>query len=80
MPMDFDLGRGAVSGLKRGIGKGKIAGSPEGSLDQIPPKYPWKEVPFPGTGQIRGTPVGIKGEVRRMTSPGRMAAIKRAIG
>jgi hypothetical protein len=79
MPRDYDLDTKAVSGLKPGQGRGKIAGSPEG-LGENAPNWRFINRSAPGDGVIRGNPVGIEGEIHRMTSSGLMGAIGRRLG
>ena len=81
MPRDYEFSKGAVSGHATGKGKGKIGGMSEGvhpaapliSSDSFPS-------PNPGTGVIRGNPVGVVGAIRRVGGKGAMAAIKRRLG
>lgn len=79
MPRDYNLATGAVSGLKPGMGRGRIAGTPEGIFG-TELNWRFKDSSAPGSGVIRGNPVGISGEIRRMTSDGLMGAIAKRLG
>jgi len=63
MARDYDLSVKAVSNFKRGVGKGKIAGSPQGMPD-VGLVERFLELRANQQGAIKGNPVGIEGKVR----------------
>ena len=80
--LDYDLNAGAVSGLMKGKGKGKIGGTPEGlaKSDDTGSNWRFTTGSVDREGVIRGMPIGIQGKVRSAGSSGRMAAIGRKLG
>ena len=84
MPKDYDPNAGSVSGLTPGKGKGRIAGGPEGTHTVFPPSGDVTKsgsgTGAPGSGTIRGNPIGIVGQVRSMTGDGMKDAIRRKLG
>jgi len=77
MPRDYNLSPNAVSGLKSAR-PGGIAGRPA-RLGQGGLHWKFKNTSAPGDGVLRGSPVGISGEIRRMTSAGLMSAISKRL-